>query len=233
MSSNNNRLPAAPENARTSRKEGNGSYAEYIRWYALPRHDKIKEGLETQKAFAEYHGVDEKTLWRWSRRADFIPRAEELIRMWVKARKPDIVGAIYAAAMKGNPLSQMLWLKAFEGFTEKQEVVHSQKVELGPNDFRFIIDGMPEPERSKFYGYLREIIDHAVALRNSGRLADEPRPEQYNESPQAIPDEADNDAPDAPRPAADALAGSDSCGIRENMVWEVQPHNHQSATRWW
>ena len=107
------------------------AYEAFIEWYALPRHEKVKEGLETQKQFADYHGVTERTLVDWTKRYDFEPRCEEHIHRWTKRHKPDIVAAIYAGAVnKLNPLAQMLWLKAFEGFTEKTQVETTHKVEV-------------------------------------------------------------------------------------------------------
>ena len=205
-------------------------YDEFILWFAAPSPYKQKIGLETQKQFADYYGTSERNLSRWKERYDFEPRVRELRRKWGFEKTGAVIEGIYRSAVKGNPLSQKLWLQVFEGFAEKTEVEHTKKVEIGVNDIRFIIEGMPEPTRTKFYGYIREIIDEAVALRNAGELADGLREDDGAEA--AVPGKADHDAQDASEPKADVLAGRHSASVCRDMVGLLSSGNYQGPARW-
>lgn len=210
------------------------TYDEFILWFAMPMHEKRKMGLETIEQFAEYQGVHRTTITRWKKRYDFLPRLKELRDTWGKERTQDVIAAIYFTAISkgvGAPASQKLWMQVIEGWSEKMEIEHTKKVELTVNDIRFIIEQLPEEYKEKFYGYLRDIFDTAQLLRLSGQIGDVDVPDERTE--EHVPQQADNDAPDAPKPAADEMAESDQGCIRKDMVWQVQPHNYKGTARWW
>jgi hypothetical protein len=151
-------------------------YEEFVLWSAMPPTERHLLGIETQQQFVEYHKIGINTPAAWKRRPDFGARVTELRREWAFDKSSDIIYGIYRAAIKGNAHSQKLWMQYFLGFSEKTETKNSNVVEVGVNDVRFIIDGLPEPERTKFHGYIREIAEFATMAKNA-RDAD---PEIWN-----------------------------------------------------
>ena len=204
-------------------------FDEFVMWAAMPQHERIKKGIETQQAFEEFYDVSAMSLWRWKKRTDFWTRVNELHQDWAKNRTGTVVAAIYQTAIKGNPLSQKLWMQVFEGFTEKSEVKETLQNEIGPNDIRFIINGLPEPHKTKFNGYIDEIIITANAFANA-QDADEA---VWNERPSPdIRDETHQPSQNVSgEERADAVAKSDSGRIRDAVVGETQPGDNQSAER--
>lgn len=206
------------------------TYDEFILWFALPGHEKQKMGLEFQDAFAAYHGITPKTLSTWKRRPDFLPSVHELRTSWAKERTSDVIAAIYKSSLKGNDKSQKLWMQLFEGFTEKTEVEKKETVEVGVNDIRFIIEALPEPHKTKFNGYIDEIISVANSIRNA-RDVDEA---VWNERPTyTVRDEANNDAQEFSDNGTDGMAESNQTSIRRNMVRTPSASDNQSTSRWW
>lgn len=206
-------------------------YTEFILWTAMPHPEKVKLGIETQQQFSEHYGLGINTPTRWKQRKDFEERVDKILKMWAIDKTPDVVHSIYRSAIKGNPMSQLLWLQYFKRFNPKTEVVNTHKVEISVNDIRFIIEGMPESYRPKFYGYIREIIDTGVTLRNSGELADGFPDEPELED--GVRGSADNDAQDLPERESDVLAASHPVSIRCDMEWPTQSRHYQGAARWW
>lgn len=199
----------------------------------MPREYKKKMGAETVEQFADLQGLNKSTLYRWQVRIDFLPKVKDIREKWARERTGDVVDAIFKTAVKGNPLSQKLWMQVFEGFTEKQDltVTQKQKVELGVNDIRFIIEQLPDQFKEKFYGYIREIIDTAQSLRSAGQLEDRIVTEQ--ESSELVLGEADHDAQDLPGKAADVVAfGHKEC-LCADLERPAQPNNYKGASRWW
>ncbi len=148
-------------------------FDEFVFWYALPRPEKIKLGIETQKDFAEHNHISEHTLSVWIDRTEFIQRVKSLWKKWGKGRTPNIIQAIYNSAVGGGkeaPQAQRLWMQAIEDFSEKTKNTGTRKVEIGPRDIRAIIEALPEQHHEKFYGYIREIIEVANSERTAGRF---------------------------------------------------------------
>jgi len=205
-------------------------YNEFILWSAMPEMERRNLGIETQTQFCEYYKIGINTPTKWKERPDFYDRVRKIMRLWAFDKTPTVIHGIYRSAVKGNSDSQRIWLQYFEGWTEKQTMEHVVKVQMSPNDIRFLIDGMPEEYKRKYYGYIREIIDTAVSLRNAGQLQD-----GYAEDPAIEGDvsgEADNDAPNVPDNPTSKVSTSYPRSIRTDMVWEVQSHHHQSPERW-
>lgn len=199
-------------------------------WTAMPSIEKRRLGLESQKAFAEYHKVSEDTLTNWKHRTDFEKRVDAILKMWSVGKTPDVVHGIYAAAVKGNPMSQLLWLQYFKNFSPKQEVEHTQKVEVGVNDIRHLIDLLPEPLKSKHYANLRELLDDSVAVRDARSVEDG----DWNARPaDPVLDEADHDAQNVPEPKGYEVAESHPTGVRATVEREVFSRHYQGTARWW
>lgn len=190
-------------------------YQEFILWTAMPPTEKGKLGIDTQTEFCEKYKISHNTPTRWKSRTDFINQVTELRRQWAFEKTSEVIQGIYLSALKGNPFSQKLWLQYFLGFTEKTETTVTGKVEMSENDIRFIINGFPEPERTKYHGYITEIIDHAYALRNAriveDNVWDDRRPEDE------IQDEANTDALDVPAERTNAVAVRHSGRASSNM----------------
>jgi len=212
------------------------AFEEFIIWYALPRPQKIKLGIETQKDFAEYNHITERTLTNWIDRPEFMPRVRALWKKWGQGRTPTVIQAIYNSAVGGGkeaPQAQKLWMQVIEDFSEKQDVkvTEEKKVVLSVNDIRYAIEQLPEPMRTKCYGYLREITEDIIAIRNSRDIEDD----DWNERPtQAISIETDNDAQDVRYiESTNEVAKSDTPSVCRDMVNAVSKSHNQSAERWW
>ena len=158
-------------------------YEEFVLWSAMPPSERFKLGIETQEQFVEFYKIGINTPAAWKRRPDYEARVTAIRKEWAFGKTSAVIEGIYRSALKGNPASQKLWLQYFHNFSEKQEVKHVAKTEVGVNDVRFLIDGLPEPHRTKFHGYLREIVDTTCALRHARQLdankMNEHMPEDY------------------------------------------------------
>lgn len=202
-------------------------YTEFILWSAMPDAEQQRLGITSQKQFADQHNIAENTLSRWKHRPDFETRVDAILKVWAVGKTPNVVQGIYKAAVKGNPMSQLLWLQYFKGFTSnKDQGSQTVKVEVGPNDVRFIIEGLPEPLRSKHYANLAELIADANAVQ-SARTADDTSWDEP--APENVQDEADQDASHVSESQGNALAAGYKASVRANMVGEAFPHHHQSA----
>lgn len=217
-----------------SRAKTEGTYDEFILWYALPHHEKVRMGLETHEQFAEYHHFHRNTLSTWKKRSDFYVRVTELRREWAKDRSGDVIAAMYKSAMSTGPsaaLDRKLWMQIFEGFSEKTEVQHTKKVELTTNDLRFLIGLFPDDLKRKYYGYIREIIDAGERLRSTGQLEDR-RIDRY-ELEGSVSDQTDHDASNISIERTDELSKGDKECIRGNMVRITSASDNQGTARWW
>lgn len=208
-------------------------YREFILWTAMPPLEKQRLGLETQGAFCDEYKINRATAVRWKERPDFEERVDAILKMWSVDKTPDVIFGIYKAAVKGNPMSQLLWLQYFKKFNPKQEVEHTHKVEVGVNDIRFIIEALPEPLKSEHYANLRKLLEDGQRLRFAGELENSTRVIDVDGTPGPVSDEADHDAPDVPGERADAVATSHKASLCEDMVWPAFTRHHQSASRWW
>lgn len=209
----------------------NDVYTEFILWFAMPPEERSKLGIKDQGEFVEKYGIGVNTPTRWKDRPDFEQRVDKITRMWALDKTAAVIQGIYKAAVKGNPMSQLLWLQYFKGFNPKSEVVNTTKVEVSVNDIRFIIEAMPEPLRSKHYGNLRELLDDAAALRSSGQLED--RDISFEGPADRILIEANHDAQDVPVEKGNGMAGRHPSCLRSDLVGTVSADNHQGAARWW
>lgn len=218
-----------------ARKGYESTYQEFILWFALPVFEKIRLGLETQKAFAAYHKVTERTVINWKHRRDFMVQVKALRDEWGKERTGDVIAAMYKSALSGGreaPQAQKLWFQVIEGWQEKTESELTVKTELTVNDIRFVIDGLPEELRMKHYGYLRELNDDAAMVASKG-IIDVEYLERRPSAEDAVREEADSDARDVSDEAGDEVAQSYSVSLRCDVEWEVQPNYYQGAARWW
>ena len=207
-------------------------YQEFILWIAMPHEEKMKLGIEWQKDFAEYYKVREETLSKWKQRVDFEDRVDEIIKVWSNEKTPAVVHSIYRSALKGNAMSQMLWLQYFKKFNPKQNAEEeNKKVVLAVSDIRYSIEQLPENLKQKHYGYLRELAEDLIAVRNIGDIEDD----RWNARPAlAISNETDNDAQDIRDiEHKDALAKGHTTSVCADMVGQVSESDNQSASRWW
>ncbi len=212
-------------------------YQEFVLWASMPDIEQQKLGIESQKAFSEYYGISEQSLVAWKKRPDFEDRRDKILNAWAMDKTANVAFGIYRSAVKGNPGSQRLWLEYFKKFNPKQEIEHTIKVVMAPNDLRFIVQGMPESYKEKFYGYIREIIDTALSLRNAGQLQDGDAPSADVEA--TVLEQADHDAQELPSDRANVLAQGDQTGVCEylgdyaNGATPTSSHHNQSTARRW
>lgn len=206
-------------------------FEEFVFWFALNRIDRKNLGIESQRDFAAYHKVSERTLSVWSDRPEFMPAVRKLWKKWGKARTPSVVAAIYQSSVSGGkeaPQAQKLWMQVFEDFSEKTENknTNTEKVEIGEKDIRFIIDGLPEPMRTKFNGYITEIIVESNKVKNARTVDDigwdDQRPEE------TVLNETDIITQDIPDERADEVATSDIQCVPKDMVTDTNGATHTS-----
>ena len=216
-------------------------HEEFIYWLAMPTQAKMKMGIETQGAFAEFHGVAERTLIRWKESQQFRAQVRALRDKWAFEKTQGVIEGIYKAAVKGNDKSQKLWMQLFEGFTEKTEVEQTKKVEISVNDIRFLIEALPVQMQEKYYGFLQQLLDDSAAIARAIDRGDIPESVRIAEAKYAdaqaaernVPGDADTDAQHVPVERTAAMAESYPQCVCEDVVRQVSPHNHQSAARWW
>lgn len=191
-------------------------YTEFILWTAMPFSEKKNLGLEKQGQFADYYKVHPDTLTNWKKRDDFEQRVDAILKMWSTDKTPDVIHSIYRTAVKGNPLSQQLWLGYFKGYNPKKIADEKEeKVEVGVDDIRFIINGFPEPMRTKWNGIITEFIIQANALKNA-READ---PNVWDERPaDGVSEQADTDARNVSSERAHEVAARYKGGIRSDLT---------------
>lgn len=205
-------------------------YEEFILWSALPYEEQVKLGIETQGQFAAFYNVQESTLSNWKDRKDYKPRVRALRDKWAFGKTGKVIDGIYRAAVRGNPHSQRLWMQVFEGFSEKQEVTHVQKVEITPTDIRFIIEGLPENLKIKHYANLRELLDDASMVRS----ARDAEGSDWTDGPApTVPIETYIDAQDVSREGTDVVAPRYTSSVCDYMVGKISPNNYKGAERWW
>lgn len=190
-------------------------YEDFIEWYALPLEAKRKVKIITQADFCKKFKLAPNTLTAWKRRPEFVTRVRALRTDWGFDRTSDVLNGMYKSALKGNDKSQKLWLQYFENFSEKTEQTNVNKVEIGVNDIRFLIEQLPEPMKSNHYANLRQLLDDVTAFRNAREaedsiVADGP--------PQPLLGQTNQPAQHVPDTEADEVAEGDTAGVRENMV---------------
>jgi hypothetical protein len=205
-------------------------YEEFILWFALPSPQKERLGIETLEDFSQEWGVTPRSLSRWKDRQGFEEAVRRLRKKWAFDKTGDVMYGIYKAAVKGNDKSQKLWMQLFEGFTETHEVKQTIKVEVSVNDIRFLIEGLPEPLRTKHYDNFRDLIIDAEQARRAGLLQDGTLTVGSQDE---ISDEADFTTHDVSDERANVIPRRHSDRVCADMEWQASPYNHQSAARGW
>lgn len=207
-------------------------YNEFVMWTAMPYGERERLGLETQGAFAEYYRVNEATLSKWKYRPDFEPRVDKILHQWSINKTPDVINGIYRSAVKGNPYSQALWLQYFKKFNAKEsDNTPTKKVEIGVNDIRFMIEGLPEELKKKHNANLQQLIDDCMHLRHTGQLENRAH---TSDKPEAdISGETDNDAQVVPGKRTNEVSPRNTDRVCQNMERTVSAYYYQSPQRWW
>ena len=211
-------------------------YNEFILWSAMPDPERIKLGIENKTQFAEYYKIGKNTPSIWQQRPDFKPRVDKILVMWALDRKPNVIRAIYNAAVKGNPFSQALWLGYFEKYNVKENggEAKGEKVELTVDDIRFGIEQLPEQMKQKHYDNLREILDDIVAHAQARDVEADVQDSDWSDRPETeISTEADYTTQDVPSKRADEVPVRDTKCIRANLVWTPFARDNKSPSRRW
>lgn len=204
-------------------------YREFILWTAMPNSEKIKLGIERQEDFCEYYKIGHNTPTRWKERADFESRVDAILKMWSTDKTPDVVHSIYRSAVKGNPMSQMLWLQYFKKFNPRAEPEEEKKVVLSPADIRYAIEQLPEQLRQKHYGYLRELTEDISAIRNAKLIEDD----HWNARPEeTVPVETDSDAQNISSNGTNAVAPRYPTSVCADLVRKASESDYKSASGW-
>jgi len=216
-------------------------YHEFIAWYSLPHKERVNFGIENQDQFAEIYKVSPNTLSEWKKRPDFERRTDELLMELGKSKTVDVVQGMYMSAVKGNPMSQMLWLQYFKKFNPKAaETQNENKVEITINDIRFLIEALPEPLKKKHYANLRELLDDSAAINTAidegevpdgiRLLAESNRVDGFEDT---VPGETDHDAQVVHGQGTNALARRYSERVCDHLERKASSSNHQSAAWRW
>lgn len=229
------------KNPQKTRPNKANVYHEFIAWYSLPHKERVNFGIETQEQFAQIYKVNPATLSEWKKRPDFDRRTDELLMELGKSKTMDVVQGMYLSAVKGNPMSQMLWLQYFKKFNPKAaETQEANKVEVTVNDIRFLIEALPEPLKNKHYANLRELLDDSAAINTAidegeipdgiRLLADSNRIHGFEDT---VPGETDHDAQVVPGEGTNAMARRHSERVCDHMERKASSSNYQSAAWRW
>lgn len=226
------------KNLDNTRYNKDNVYREFVYWFAMPNAERIKLGIETQADFSQVNKVHVNTLSVWKKRPDFMKRVDEIHHEWGQEMTGGVIQGMYKAAVKGNPMSQLLWLQYFKNFNPKRDeyAQNNGKLEVTTNDIRFLIEGLPLELKQKHYGYLRELLDDAARVANaidSGEIPDgirnieeSARAERLEE---AVQGETDNAPRDVPVERTNAIPRRHSESVCDDMERQVSAHNYQSA----
>lgn len=214
-------------------------YDEFIRWTALPLTEQKSLAIPDQRSFAGRYDVKEKTISLWKRRPDFWQRVRALQHEWAKGKTSHVIESVYRSALKGNSDAQRIWLTHFDDFKEKASIETTNKLEIGVNDIRFLIEALPEPLKTKHYANLRQLLDDSSAFANARNID-----ESYLDSEQqfevgsgadgledTIPRPAHNHAQDLSRKATHVIPGMHQESVCGDLVGQVSTYNHQSTAR--
>lgn len=145
-------------------------FEEFVLWSAMPPTERYKLGIETQEQFVEFYKIGINTPTAWKQRRGYEERVTALRKEWAFGKTSAVIEGIYRSALKGNPMSQKLWLQYFHGFSEKLQIAQASQVVITTNDIRFLIESLPEPMKSKHYMFLRELLDDSVAAKDAGTV---------------------------------------------------------------
>ena len=207
-------------------------YDEFILWYAMPYDQKKQLGIESQGQFADYYKVEPHTLSRWKDRPDFESRVTDLRKKWAFEKTSDVLKGIYAAAIKGNPYSQSLWMN-FVGLVKDkndEDVKKESKAEVTLNDIRFIIRGLPPELQQKHYANLRDLLIEAD-LHGSGERLEAGDRRGLTET--ELREQADIVSQAIPRKRGRKIPNGHSECVCEAVERNCDESNHQSTSWWW
>ena len=212
-------------------------YNEFVIWYSMPLNEKEKCGIETMGQFSQYYKVSKDTLTNWKNRPDFQARTDKLIMDMGHAKTADVVQGMYKAAVKGNPMSQMLWLQFFKKFNPKGEQENeSKQIQITVDDIRFLIEALPEPLKTKHYDNLRQLLDDSAAIAHAiddGEIPDNLRTIASRHWDEGFEDtisvETNNDAQHVQVERTHAIPRSYPQSVCTDMERQVSPRDHQSS----
>lgn len=106
------------------RPEWTADQSKFIEWLATPRFDRIPP---TQEMFAAQLGVDDGTLWRWKKLEGFQDDVNKLARAGLGHRLPEVYGALFREAEKGEFQHIQLLLELTGEYTKTQRNINDNK----------------------------------------------------------------------------------------------------------
>lgn len=110
-------------------------YYEFTKWYATPR---AYRNPQTQGEFSEQYKVSGDTLARWKSDPQFEEDVRRVWTEWTKNLIPDVIGAMYNNAMRGDFKSAEYLLNNFAGLSTK--VDNRDIKEIGDNLASVLLD---------------------------------------------------------------------------------------------
>lgn len=165
------------------------TYAQFVLWSAMTPEERAWHGIETLEQFCRVHQVlDVSTLEAWMKRRDFKLRITILREDWAFSKTSEVLGSVYASARNGDHRSQRLWLEHVHHMTEKYDPDKPKRMEITPDDVRYIIDALPEPLRTTNNIRLRDIIIDANAAKEAGVFKEYEDAGVLDEKKEIIPD---------------------------------------------
>ncbi len=173
------------------------AYEQFIRWSAMSPEERAWYGIETIEQFCDaYHVPNSAMLGIWSQKADFESRVTALREEWIFSKTIDVLGKIYDAARGGDHRSQRLWLEHMQNIAKKRKENSSNVMNVSPADVRALIDGLPEPMRSRNHARLSRIIDDASEAKHTGMLREYQDGGIANERGEILPNQDSDPDPD-------------------------------------
>lgn len=169
------------------------TYAQFVLWSAMTPEERAWHGIETREQFCRVHEVPNVGLLEiWTKRRDFKSRVTIFREDWAFSKTSEVLGSVYAAACNGDHRSQRLWLEHVHHMTEKYDPDKPKRIEVTPDDIRYMIDGLPEPMKTRNYERLREIIDEMADAARAGAFDEYEKAGVLDGNGKIVPDTKDD-----------------------------------------
>lgn len=114
-----------PEDSNVPKKRFTAPCYQYIIWHA-----DLTRDTQTKEEYAEEHGVNRKTLWRWEQLDGFWEEVDIVRKEFMKGMTTDVIKAVYRDSLSGKPKAQELFLTISGHYVKKSEVKNTGRQEL-------------------------------------------------------------------------------------------------------
>lgn len=164
-----------------NRPQKESIYLEFVRWFAMSHPEKLETGILDQNGFSEKYKVDKVTLSRWKQRPEFEILVDKNRSRWAVGKTPNVLFSIYQSAVKGDPKSQLLFLKYFKRFSPGNKGGNSKHDGVEPmhfaeDDMRHLISLLPKWRQTKYNTMILELVRDADLTLKGEVIPKDPEP---------------------------------------------------------